>query len=64
MTINDQIKDKKMQYDINREVAKISALSSGKIHKHEYLIGEGILPFNHQQIIEQAKFVYSPLGAH
>ena len=64
MTINDQIKDKKMQYDINREVAKISALSSGKIHKHEYLIGEDILPSNHQQIIEQAKFVYSPLGAH
>ena len=64
MTINDQIKDKKLQYDINREVAKISALSSGKIHKHEYLIGEDILPSNHQQIIEQAKFVYSPLGAH
>ena len=64
MTINDQIKDKKLQYDINREVAKISALSSGKIHKHEYLIGEDIFPSNHQQIIEQAKFVYSPLGAH
>ena len=64
MTINDQIKDKKLQYDINREIAKISALSSGKIHKHEYLIGEDILPSNHQQIIEQAKFVYSPLGAH
>ena len=64
MTINDQIKDKKMQYDINREVAKMSALSSGNIHKHEYLIGEDILPSNHQQIIEQAKFVYSPLGAH
>ena len=64
MTINDQIKDEKLQYDINREVAKISALSSGKIHKHEYLIGEDILPSNHQQIIEQAKFVCSPLGAH
>ena len=64
MTINDQIKDKKLQYDINREVAKISALSSGKIHKHEYLIGEDIFLSNHQQIIEQAKFVYSPLGAH
>ena len=64
MTINDQIKDKRLQYDINREVAKISALSSGKIHKHKYLIGEDILPSNHQQIIEQAKFVYSPLGAY
>ena len=61
MTINDQIKDEKLQYDINREVAKISALSSGKIHKYEYLTGEDILPSN-QQIIEQARFTYSPLG--
>ena len=52
MTINDQIRDEKLQYDINREAAKISALSSGKIHKYEYLIGEDILPSNQQQIIE------------
>ena len=50
-----------MQYDINREGAKISALSSGKLHKYEYLTGEDILPSN-QQIIEQVKFTYSPLG--
>ena len=62
MTINDKIRDKKLQYDINREAAKISALSSGKIHKYEYLTGEDILPSNQQQIIEQAKFTYSPLG--
>ena len=62
MTINDQIKDKKLQYDINREAAKISALSSGKLHKYEYLTGENILPSNQQQIIEQTKFTYSPLG--
>ena len=62
MTIEDQIKDKKLQYDINREAAKISALSSGKIDKYEYLTGEKILPSNQQQIIEQAKFTYSPLG--
>ena len=62
MTINDQIRDKKLQYDINREAAKISALSSGKIDKYEYLTGEEILPSNQQQIIEQAKFTYSPLG--
>ena len=62
MTINDQIMDGKLQYDINRKVAKISALSSGKIHKYEYLTGEDILPSNQQQIIEQAKFTYSPLG--
>ena len=50
MTINDQIKDEKLQYDINKEAAKISALSSGKLHKYEYLTGEHILPANQQQI--------------
>ena len=59
MAINDQIRDEKLQYDINREAAKISALSSGKIHKYEYLTGEDRLPSNQQQIIEQAKFTYS-----
>ena len=49
MTIEDQIRDEKLQYDINREAAKISALSSGKIHKYDYLT-------------EQAKFTYSPLA--
>ena len=62
MTIEDQIKDEKLQYDINREAAKISALSSGKLDKYEYLTGEEILPSNQQQIIQQAKFTYSPLG--
>ena len=62
MTVEDQIRDEKLQYDINREASKISALSSGKIDKYEYLTGEEILPSNQQQIIEQAKFTYSPLG--
>ena len=62
MTIEDQIKDEKLQYDTNREAAKISALSSGKLDKYEYLTGEEILPSNQQQIIQQAKFNYSPLG--
>ena len=62
MTINDQIRDEKLQYDINREAAKIPALWSGKIHKYEYLTGEDTLPSNQQQIIEQTKFTYSPLG--
>ena len=62
MTIEDQIKDEKLQYDTYREAAKISALSSGKIDKYEYLTGEEILPSNQQQIIQQAKFTYSPLG--
>ena len=52
----------KLQYDINREAEKISALSSGKIDKYEYLTGEEILPSNQQQITEQAKVTYSPLG--
>ena len=62
MTIDDQFKDEKLQYDINKETAKISALSSRKIHKYQYLTGEDILPSNQKQIIEQAKFTYSPLG--
>ena len=62
MTSNDQIKDEKLQYNINRGAAKISALSSGKLHKYEYLTGEDTLPSNQQQIIKQTKFTYSPLG--
>ena len=54
MTIDDKI--------INREVAKLSVLWSGKIDKYEYLISEEMLPFDQRRIIEQAKFTYSPLG--
>ena len=61
MAIDDQIKDEKLQYDINREVPKISALSSGKINKHEYLTGEEILPSDQKQIIKPAKFTYSQI---
>ena len=62
MTIDDQIRDEKLQYDINREAAKISALSSGKINIYEYLAGEKILPSNQKQIIKQAKITHSSLG--
>ena len=62
MTIDDQIRDEKLQYDILREAAKISVLTSGKIDKYEYLSGEEILPCNQKQIIEEAKFTYSLLG--
>ena len=61
MTINDQIRDERLQYDINRKATEISALSSGKIDKYEYLTGNEILPPNQQQIIEQANVTYSPL---
>ena len=62
MTLEYEIIDEKLQYDINREAAKILALSSVKTSKYEYLTGKEILPSNQQQIIEQTKFTYSPLG--
>ena len=62
MTIDDRIGDEKLQDDFNREAVKISALLSGNIHKYEDLTGEEMLPSNQKQIIEQAKFAYSPLG--
>ena len=61
MAIDDQIRDKKLQYDINRKAAKILALSSKKIGMYEYLTSEEILPSNQKQIIEQAEFTDSPL---
>ena len=59
MTIDDKIRDEKLQYDINREAAKISTLSSGKIDEYEYLTGEEILPPHQRRVIEQAKFTCS-----
>ena len=62
MTIDHQIRDEKLQNDFNREAAKISARSSGKVDKYEYLTGEEILPSNQKQIIEQGNFTYSSLS--
>ena len=62
MTTDDKIIDGKMQYYINRETAKISALSSGKIDKYEYVTGEEVLSPDPSRIIKQAKFIYSPLS--
>ena len=62
MTTDHKIKNEKLQYNINREAAKTSALSSGKIDKYEYLTGEEILPSDQSRIIEQAKLTYSPLA--
>ena len=61
MTIDDKVRDEKLLCDINREATKISALSSGKIDKYEYLSGQEILQFDQSRIIGQAKFIYSPL---
>ena len=62
MTTDDQIRDEKLQNNINREVAKVSTLSSGNIDKYEYLTGKEILPSNQKQVIEQDRLTYSPLG--
>ena len=56
ITTDDKIRDEKLQFDINRETAKILALSSGIIDKNEYLTGKEILPSNQRLAIEQAKF--------
>ena len=62
MVTDDKITDHKLKYEHSREAAKISGWSSGKIDNYEYLTREEILPFNQRQIIEQAKFIYSPSG--
>ena len=62
MITDDKIRDEKLQHYINREAEKISVLLSGKINKYEYLTGKEILPSDQSRIIEQAKFMHSPLG--
>ena len=62
MTIDDKIKDEKVQHDISREAAKILALWSGKIDKYEFPTSEEILSSDQSRIIEQVKFTYFPLG--
>ena len=57
MTTDDKIKDEKLQFDINRKPAKISALSSSKI---EYLTGKEMLWSDQIRIIQPAEFTYSP----
>ena len=63
MTVDGKISDKKLQYDINRQIGKL-VWSSGKVvrYGYEYLKGEVILHFNQRKIIEEVKFGCSPLG--
>ena len=61
MTIDDKIRDEKLQYDINREAAQTSELSSGKVDNNEYLTGEETLPSSQRETIENGKFAYSAL---
>ena len=58
--INDKIKANEAQYNLDREAAKISALSNGELEKYEYLTGED-LGYN-PDVVQKAKFEYSPLG--
>ena len=57
MTIDDKIKDEKQQNHIGREAAKISAFSSGKIDKYEYLTGKEILPSGQRRVIEKTRLI-------
>ena len=59
MAIDQKIRDEKLQYDINREAAKKSALLSEKTNNYEYLTGEELLPSDQRRLIEQANFTYS-----
>ena len=63
MIIDDKIRDERLQYNINREAAKISALSYGKIDKYKFLTSEEILPLDQRRVVEVAKFACSPLGS-
>ena len=62
MAINGKTRNDKLQYKINKEAEKVSALLSDKIDKYGYLTGEEILPSDQSRIIEQGKFTYSSLG--
>ena len=62
MTVDDKIRDKKLQYDINREGAKTPELSYGKSHKYEYLTGKEMLTADQRRVIKQAGFSHFSLG--
>ena len=60
MTIDDKAKDENLQYNVNREGAKMWLLSSGKTDKYEYLTGAETLLSDQSIITEQAAFTYFP----
>ena len=62
MEIDDKIRDKKLQYDINRKAAIISALLPGKTDKYEYVTGQELLPFDQSSLNELDNFTSSPSG--
>ena len=62
MTIDGKIKDEKLEYNINREAAKQSSSSRGKIEKYEYITGEKLFPPDQSRVKEQTKFTYYASG--
>ena len=60
--IDEKIRDEILEYDINKEAEKVSALFPGKIDKYELITSEEILPPDQRRLIEEAKFTYSLLG--
>ena len=62
MAVDEKIRNEKLQYDINRDAAKISELLSGKIDKYKFLADGEILSSDQSRILDQAKFTYPPLG--
>ena len=62
MIIDDKSRDQKLKYDINKEAAKISALSSKNIDKYEHITSEDILHSDQRRVIKQAKSTFFFLG--
>ena len=62
MEFDDKVNDEKLQYNINRDTAKPSALSSGKIDKYEFFTREEVLVSRQRHTIEQDNFSYFLLG--
>ena len=58
--LDDKIRVKEVQYDLDREAAKISAPSSSELEKYEYLTGDDLR--YKSDVIQKAKFEYSPIG--
>ena len=58
--LDNKIRSNQFQYDLVRQNVEIFALSSGELDKYEYLTGEdlGYKP----DVVQKAKFEYSPLG--
>ena len=61
---NNKIKQNRAQYDLDRQTAKIYALSSRSVSKYVFMICRAVLP--KKDLLEKAaiekRFEYSPVG--